>query len=919
MHGHPLKILIALATISSFATLAGSAFAHSELEKPLYVAEGGVDKGRCHDPANPCGTISYALRWVGKGGQIRVATGNYEIEDVRDLFHMVSAVVNVRGGYDSNRGFQQPTGNASTLVGVPREYRAMLASRGFHVIADRKTINRDVVVETERLLALQSTLQSNTLTAAPCVGGSSGGLACSNAELLSHVSLTEVSAQPPGAMDIWGFVDLNTNLEYAIVGYQTGTGVFDISDPENPVEVGFIDGASAGWRDIKVHQFFNATDNRWNAYAYVTTDLSSNGLFVIDLTNLPHSVSRRSYSSDFSQAHNVFISNTDHSTGLSLTGGAPSLIVAGSNNGNGRFRLYSLANPASPQFVSISASGVGSYMHDAASMIIRDSRKDTQCVNATDYCEVLFDFSENAVDIWDITVPQTPAKLQTIFYTNTGYTHSGWPSEDGQYLYVHDELDEQGFGLQTTLRVFSLANLINPVQVGAWTGPTTAIDHNGFVRGNRYYMSNYSRGLTILDLSNPSNPVSAGRLDTYPFSDSANFAGAWGAYPYFPSGNVAVSDMNSGLYIVGDRTLDSAAGTISFAANSFAAVEGNNVTLTLTRIGGSTGTVGVSLAMIPGTADGSDLAGNIGTATWANGDTADKTVTVSTNADGAAEGLERFIVNLVSPTNGATLGADRAASVYISDPGDTALIGFDRSTIGIAERGFGKAILTVRRQGSGSGAASVDFAVTAGDATAGNDYQGPANGTLNWADGDADPKLIEFDISDDGTVENDEFFEVTLSNAAGATMDAVDVLRVDIFDGSGSNQAPNAVAGSSQTVNSGATVTLSGGSSNDPDGDLLDYAWTQTMGTTVTISNAMSANASFTAPTVSSDTLLRFQLQVTDPNGLTDTATTSVTVRAEGGGGGAFGGGGGGAPGWPLLLAALLAAAWRRSSRTGAA
>lgn len=917
MPGHPFNRFIALVIAGLAAAVSGTVLAHSELEKPLYVAENGVDQGRCHDPANPCRTISYALQRVGKGGQIRVATGSYEIEDVRDLFHMVSAVVNVRGGYDPRDGFQQPTSRASTLVGVPREYRAMLGSRGFHVIADRKTIGREVIVETERLLSLQSKLQSNTLVAAPCVGGTSAGLACNNAELLSHVSLSEVSAQPAGAMDVWGFVELNSGREYAIVGYQTGTGVFDISDPENPVEVGFIDGAPSSWRDIKVHQFFNAVEGRWNAYAYVTTDLSSNGLFVIDLTGLPHSVSRQAYASDFSQAHNVFISNVDFATGLSITGAPPSLIAAGSNNGDGRFRLYSLADPASPSFVSIP--GNGTYMHDASSTIIRDSRKDTQCVLAVDYCEVLFDFSEDAVEIWDITNPQSPAKLSTVFYTNTGYTHSGWPSEDGQYLYVHDELDEQGFGLQTTVRVFSLANLINPVQVGTWTGPTNAIDHNGFVRGNRYYMSNYSRGLTILDLSNPANPTAVGRLDTYPFSDSANFAGAWGAYPFFPSGNIAVSDMNSGLYIVGDGTLDTAAGMISFAANSFAGVEGSDITLTLRRSGGSAGAVSVSLDLLQATASSSDITGIVGTASWADGDAADKTVTLPAIADGAAEGLERFIVNLVSPTNGATLGTGRAASVYISDPGDTAIVGFDVDTVGIAERGFGKAVLVVRRQGSATGGATVDFAVTAGDASAGNDYQGPASGTLSWADGDADPKLIEYDIADDGFVESDEFFEVTLSNATGAGIDSTDVARITILDGRGSNQAPNAVAGASQTVSSGAIVTLAGGASNDPDGDALDYLWSQTMGPTVTINNAMSQNASFTAPTVSSDTLLRFQLQVTDPNGLSDTATTAVTVRAQGSGGGAFGGGGGGVPGWPLLLAAMLAAARRRLSRTGAA
>ena len=55
------------------------------------------------------------------------------------------------------------------------------------------------------------------------------------------------------------------------------------------------------------------------------------------------------------------------------------------------------------------------YMHDAASMVVTDSRKDTQCVNAggSNHCDILFDFNESSVDIWDITVPASPTRLQT--------------------------------------------------------------------------------------------------------------------------------------------------------------------------------------------------------------------------------------------------------------------------------------------------------------------------------------------------------------------------------------------------------------------------------------------------------------------------------------------------------------------------
>ena len=377
---------------------------------------------------------------------------------------------------------------------------------------------------------------------------------------------------------MWGFVDLNTGREYAIVGYSFGTAVFDVSDATNPREVGFVDGQRTTWRDIKVYQYWHAADQRWNAFAYVTADNASDGLFVLDLTRLPHSITRASYPSDFAEAHNVYLSKTDFSTGLALTDDTPVLVIAGSNISDGRFRTYSLTNPASPEFIAAPATPAGQpggnrlYMHDAASMTVTDARKDTQGANAgaSDYCDILFDFNESTLDIWDITNPGSPVRLSQTPYSNAGYSHSGWWSEDQQYVYLQDELDERDRELATTLRVFSIADLRNPTLAGIWTGPTRAIDHNGFVRGNRYYMSNYARGLTILDISDPTSPTAIGRFDTFPSSDSTGFPGAWGAYPFLPSGNVLISDIDSGFYIVEDNTRNVEQGTLSFAAASFA-------------------------------------------------------------------------------------------------------------------------------------------------------------------------------------------------------------------------------------------------------------------------------------------------------------------------------------------------------------
>src|SRR5438128_2272651 len=60
------------------------------------------------------------------------------------------------------------------------------------------------------------------------------------------------------------------------------------------------------------------------------------------------------------------------------------------------------------------------------------------------------------------------------------------------------------------------------------------------------------------------------------------------------------------------------------------------------------------------------------------------------------------------------------------------------------------------------------------------------------------------------------------------------------------NQNPMANAGADQTVTAGSVVTLQG-TGTDPDGDTLSFAWTQTVGAAVTITNANSAVATFTS------------------------------------------------------------------------
>jgi len=210
--------------------------------------------------------------------------------------------------------------------------------------------------------------------------------------------------------------------------------------------------------------------------------------------------------------------------------------------------------------------------------------------------------------------------------------------------------------------------------------------------------------------------------------------------------------------------------TFSLSSATYSVNEGDgSVTITVNSSPRAAANTTVPYSMANGTATSpADFNGASGNMTVAKNQTSG-TFTIPIVSDSAYEGDETFTVSISAPV-GCVLGSPASAVVTIVDddlPSEGTL-SLSAATYEIAENG-GVLTVTVNRVNGNVGAASVNYATSNGTATAGTHYTA-ASGTLNWADGEQGAKTFNVNILDNGEYAGDKTFNVTLSNASGASM-----------------------------------------------------------------------------------------------------------------------------------------------------
>ena len=648
---------------------------------------------------------------------------------------------------------------------------------------------------------------------ASCINGLANGFACESVDLQAFVSITEMGgSSSTEANDIWGWTDTTTGKEYALVGLTTGTAFVDISDPENPIYLGSLESHtfSSLWRDLKV----------FDDHVYIVSEASGHGMQIFDLTQLrdvtnpPQTFSNTAHYDGFGSAHNIVINE-----------GSGFAYSVGSNTCAGGLHMVDINNPVNP--VDAGCFSSDGYTHDAQCVMYNGP--DTEhngkeiCVNS----------NEDTITIVDVTNKSNVIQLAREGYPNSEYVHQGWFTEDQRYFYQNDELDENGSNTRTI--IWDLEDLDDPFLTSDYFGPTTAIDHNLYVRDNLLYESNYTAGLRILDITDPETPVEVGFFDTYPLNNNASFNGAWSNYPYFASGNVIVSSIEDGLFILKPVLDGNSAPMANFSSSC-------------------------TLLSCDFTDASSDSDGSIVSWSWDFGD-GNTSSTQNPSHTFAANGTYSVMLT-VTDDLGAT--NSQTTAVTVND-------GTSAGTMHVAS------ITTVINRGGGGGTAEATVVIEDenGNVVNAATVSGTFSGDLAGSDSD------DTNASGEAVLVSDFFsarpfdLGICVDNVTHASLTYDPNANADpTFACETMGNTPPTAAFSSSTILFTTTFT---DESSDSDGSIVSWSWDFGDGNTSSSQNPTNTYASAGTYTVT--------LTVTDDMGASDSESESVTITDGSGGG----------------------------------
>lgn len=341
------------------------------------------------------------------------------------------------------------------------------------------------------------------------------------AQSIQNISLLSQVEYDVELSDIWGYTDEN-GREYALVGLENGTSIVDIGDPNTPREVARIPGGISNWKDIKTYK------NR----AFITGEYDQ-GLQIIDLSSLPDGITETQHFfwqepfggfGRLGACHNIYI---EEKTGVAY--------LSGCNVVSGGVLMFDITQEL-PVYLGKTNT---TYSHD---VFVR---------NDTIYSS---DLNLGVFSIIDATNKSNPIVLANQ-PTPFQFTHNTWLSDDSKTIFTTDELEDApvtAYDISDITDIKVLDQFFPNGTVGTGLTP-----HNVHVKNDFLITSYYAEGVVITDASKPHNLIQVGNFDTYDGPNNSLY-GAWGAFPFFDSDIILVTDIENGLFILKPKYLRAA-------------------------------------------------------------------------------------------------------------------------------------------------------------------------------------------------------------------------------------------------------------------------------------------------------------------------------------------------------------------------
>lgn len=320
----------------------------------------------------------------------------------------------------------------------------------------------------------------------------------------------------PLCSGIWGYHDTVLNKEFALVGNRKGLLIADITNPNQLTNKYWVPGVLSIWREAKT----------FRNYVYSMHDVPSgtsqtNGLLIVNMDSLTHKFVKLPVTlpggtvDTLRRAHNLWIDENGR------------LFAFGSNvSGGGAVIIDVATDPWNP--VAIGNYGTY-YLHDG---YVR---------NDTLWGAALWE----DIQVIGVALPSQPVTFGRVTTPNS-FAHNCWLTDDGNYLFTTDEVAN---GYVAGFNVNDLTN-VNEVFRHRVQSGSGLVPHNTYLQGKNLVTAYYTFGCHVLDVEVPELPVLSAYYDTSPAYSGGGYNGAWGAYPFLPSGRILVSDMESGMWVL---------------------------------------------------------------------------------------------------------------------------------------------------------------------------------------------------------------------------------------------------------------------------------------------------------------------------------------------------------------------------------